>query len=58
MEIVYKNFKIESQPSLTMYKIIRIGKGPLPNVMAGLFTSERAAKQAIDMYEPASEKVE
>ena len=54
----YKNFKIEVQPSLTMYKVVRIGKGPLPLVMQGLFTSERAAKQAIDMYVPVATKEE
>lgn len=54
----YKNFKIESQPNLTMYKIVRIGKGPLPLVMGGLFTSVGQAKKAIDSYEPVAEKAE
>lgn len=54
----YKNFKIEVQPALTMYKIQRIGKGPLPLVMQGLFTSQGAAKKAIDLYIPDPEKTD
>lgn len=52
----YKNYKIEVQPALTMYKIQRIGKGPLPLVMQGLFTSSGAAKKAIDLYVPITDK--
>lgn len=50
------NFKITPWRKLpSMYEIMRIGKGSLPKVLGGLFTSPQEAQRHIDKYEESSD---
>ena len=48
------NFKVEPNKKLpSMYQIVRIGKGSLPNALTGFFTSPTEANRHIAKYEGA-----
>lgn len=50
------NFKVEPNKKLpSMYQIVRIGKGSLPNALMGLFTSPTEANRHIAKYEGAKD---
>lgn len=51
----YKGYSIVVEGGLAMYVIRGIGKGALPKVLQGLFTTTSAAKKLIDVYTNSKE---
>ena len=50
MTLEYKGFNIYNAGFSTLKKIKTIGRGSLPDVLLGSYTSYEAAKRAIDGY--------
>lgn len=46
----YKNYNIQLHKATANYTIHSIGKGALPKVLSGLFTTPAIAKSHIDRY--------
>lgn len=46
----YKNYEIKVDKPTTNYTIHSVGKGALPKVLSGLFTSPKIAQTHIDRY--------
>lgn len=50
MSIEYNGFKIVSDKKFGLKEIKQIGKGALPRLLVGKFTTPLAAKRVIDSY--------
>lgn len=50
MSVHYQGFQICKANFPSMLKIKTLGRGSLPNSLLGSYTSEKAAKEAIDSY--------
>lgn len=46
----YNGYSIKLHKPTTTYSVHAIGKGALPKVLSGLFTTPNIAKKHIDMY--------
>jgi len=46
----YKGYNIKIEEDIVMYSIHMIGKGALPKILNGLYTTTHAAKGQIDKY--------
>lgn len=53
----YNGYKIELQKRYTMYGIRAVGKGALPKVLQGLFTTVKDAMASIDRYVEGKELI-
>jgi hypothetical protein len=50
MNVDHRGFSIRNADMPSMKKITTIGRGSIPDVFIGLFTSVGAAKRVIDLY--------
>lgn len=52
----YRDYKIDRHPGFTLYMIKPKGKGSVPKVLTGWYTSIREVTEAIDKYLSLKEK--
>lgn len=54
--MVYKGYDIRLDSGTTMYTVHTVGKGPLPKVLQGLFTTKQVSMLHIDRYLESKEQ--